>query len=63
MKTAKLSALILAVSVTVAAVVAHAQAPPPYRPPLSLDQAKKAMAAAEAEARKNNWPVTMAIVD
>jgi glc operon protein GlcG len=63
MKTAKLSALILAVSVTVAAVVAHAQAPQPYGPPISLDQAKKAMAAAEAEARKNNWPVTIAIVD
>ena len=63
MKTAKLSALILAVSVIVAAAAAHAQAPPPYGPPLSLDQAKKAMAAAEAEARKNNWPVTIAIVD
>ena len=63
MKTAKLSALILAVSVAVAAVVAHAQAPPPYGPPLGLDQAKKAMAAAEAEARKNNWPVAIAIVD
>jgi uncharacterized protein GlcG (DUF336 family) len=62
MKTAKLSALILAVSVIVAAATAHAQAPPPYGP-LSLDQAKKAMAAAEAEARKNNWPVTIAIVD
>jgi glc operon protein GlcG len=63
MKTAKLSALILAVSVIVAAAAAHAQAPPPYGPPLSLDQAKKAMAAAEAEARKNNWAVTISIVD
>lgn len=63
MKTAKLSTLILAVSVAVAAAVAHAQAPPPYGPPLSLDQAKKAMAAAEAEARKNNWPVAIVVVD
>ena len=38
MKTAKLSALILAVSVIVAAAAAHAQALPPYGPPLSLDQ-------------------------
>jgi uncharacterized protein GlcG (DUF336 family) len=63
MKIPKLSALILAVSVIVAAAAAHAQAPQPYGPPISLDQAKKAMAAAEAEARKNNWPVAIVIVD
>jgi glc operon protein GlcG len=40
-------------------------APPstPYGPPISLDMAKKAMAAAEAEAVKNNWGVAIAIVD
>ena len=38
-------------------------APPstPYGPPISIDAAKKAMAAAEAEATTNNWGV--AIVD
>jgi len=30
---------------------------------ITLDDAKKAMAAAEAEARKNNWNVAIAIVD
>jgi glc operon protein GlcG len=30
---------------------------------ITLDAAKKMMAAAEAEARKNNWPVAIAIVD
>ena len=35
----------------------------PYGMPISLDQAKKAMAAAEAEAKKNNWPVAIVIVD
>jgi glc operon protein GlcG len=35
----------------------------PYGMPITLDQAKKAMAAAEAEARKNNWNVVIAIVD
>jgi glc operon protein GlcG len=40
-----------------------AQAPPPYGMPISFDAAKKAMAAAEAEAKKNNWPVAIAIVD
>jgi glc operon protein GlcG len=36
---------------------------PPYGPPLSLDQAKKMMAGAEALAKKNNWPVAIVIVD
>jgi len=41
------------------------QAPPskPYGAPISIDAAKKAMAAAEAEATKNNWGVAIAIVD
>jgi glc operon protein GlcG len=30
---------------------------------MSLDAAKKAMAASEAEANKNNWPVAIAILD
>jgi glc operon protein GlcG len=43
-----------------------AQAAPPSTPygvPISIDAAKKAMAAAEAEATKNNWGVAIAIVD
>lgn len=35
----------------------------PYGAPISLDAAKKAMAAAEAEAVKNKWGVAIAIVD
>ncbi len=44
---------------------AGAQAPPPpaYGLGISFDAAKKALAAAEAEAKKNNWPVAIAIVD
>ena len=40
-------------------------APPstPYGAPISIDTAKKAMAAAEAEATKNSWGVAIAIVD
>jgi glc operon protein GlcG len=40
-------------------------APPstPYGAPISIDAAKKAMAAAEAVASKNNWGVAIAIVD
>ena len=37
--------------------------PPPYGPAITFDAAKKALAAAEAEAKKNNWPVAIAIVD
>ena len=40
-----------------------AQSPPPYGLPITLEQAKKAMVAAEAEARKNNWQVVISIVD
>ena len=45
------------------AATASAQAPPPYGVPIGLEQAKKIMAGAEAEAKKNNWPVVIAILD
>jgi uncharacterized protein GlcG (DUF336 family) len=35
----------------------------PYGAPITLDQAKKAMTAAEAEARRRNWKCGIAIVD
>ena len=37
--------------------------PPNYGKPISLEAAKKVMAAAEAEAAKNQWPMVIAIVD
>lgn len=36
---------------------------PVYGANVNLDQARKAIAAGQAEARKNNWPVAIAIVD
>jgi uncharacterized protein GlcG (DUF336 family) len=39
------------------------QAPPPYGPSLSLETARRVMAAAEAEAKANGWPMAIAIVD
>jgi glc operon protein GlcG len=45
------------------ASAAMAQDPIPYGLPITLAQAKKVMAAAEAEATKQNWPVAIAIVD
>ena len=41
-----------------------AQDPPPsYGPAITLEQAKKVAAAAEAEARKNKWNVYIVVVD
>jgi uncharacterized protein GlcG (DUF336 family) len=49
-------------------VLAQAPAAPsattlPYGPPITLDQAKRAMAAAELEAAKNFWQVAITILD
>jgi len=46
------------------AMPAKAQTPPPpYGPPIGIENARKAMAAAEAEAAKNNWAVVIVIID
>jgi len=69
-----LAALILLSAVTVIGAAeaqqtqtpAPAQAParaPDYGTAVNLEQAKKILVAAEAEARKNNWPVAIAVVD
>jgi glc operon protein GlcG len=49
--------------VLLGAVSVGAQEPMPYGPSITLEQAKKVMASAEAEAQKNNWFVVIAIVD
>jgi glc operon protein GlcG len=60
---------IAAAALLLFATSALAQTPPipppalPYGPPISLQAAKKAMAAAELEAAKNSGPVAIAIVD
>jgi glc operon protein GlcG len=61
--TAVLLMLSLAV-LSVVPVAAQAPAPPPpYGPAITLEQAKKVLAGAEAEAKKNNWNVVISIVD
>ena len=42
---------------------AGAQAPPPYGMPIGHDAAMKAIAASEAEAKKNGWFMVTAVVD
>lgn len=56
------SALIGAVMLTVAPAQAQ-QGPPPYGTPINLAAAKKAIAAAEAEAAKQGWKMAIAIVE
>lgn len=40
-----------------------AQMPNPYGAPISLEEARKPLAAAKAEAAKNHWTMAIAIVD
>jgi glc operon protein GlcG len=65
MRMARLLSLLVAVMLlVVGSVSAQAPAPPPaYGTPISLEQAKKVVAGAEAEAKKNNWPVVIVVMD
>ena len=56
-------ALILGASMASAQQPAAAPPPPPYGTPITLEQAKKVMAGAEAEAKKNSWNVVMVVLD
>src|SRR6201997_3864506 len=61
-----LASLLAIVIATAAASAQQAPAAPPTTPygaPISLEAAKKVMAAAEAEATKNNWPMAVVILD
>jgi glc operon protein GlcG len=51
------------VAPSVATATTAAGGPPAYGPPLTFDMAKRIMAAAEAEAQKNNLPLVIAIID
>ena len=63
----RMAAIALMLSLGFLSVVpagAQAPAPPPaYGMPISLEQAKKILAGAEAEAKKNNWNVVIYILD
>jgi uncharacterized protein GlcG (DUF336 family) len=57
-------AIAQAVVAQATATAAPVPAPPlPYGAAISLESAKKVIAAAAAEANKNNWPVAIAVVD
>src|SRR5260221_13801672 len=59
------SKLVVAAALLLGATPALAQQPPipQYGPNVTLDQARKAAAASEAEAKKNGWPMAIAVVD
>jgi uncharacterized protein GlcG (DUF336 family) len=57
-----LKTVLASVALAGALVAFPAAAQTPYGQ-ITLEQAKRIMAAAEAEARKNNWPVAIAILD
>jgi uncharacterized protein GlcG (DUF336 family) len=68
----KLKLLVLTTAILFgAAMPVDAQQPPapspppvtPYGSPIGLEAAKKVIAAAEAEAAKNNWPMAIVILD
>ena len=71
MQKQRLLSLIVGMLIVFTAVSVSAQAPqpaappppPPYGPPITLEQAKKVMAGAEAEAKKNNWNVVITVLD
>jgi len=53
----------VAVSALAPALAQQTAAIPPYGAPITLDDAKRAMAAAELEAAKNSWQVAITILD
>ena len=63
MKRQWLVSLVVSMAVVLTAAVAFAQGPPEYGPAITLEQAKKIMAGAEAEALKNKWPMVITIID
>ena len=58
-----LSPLILTASAVLFASAASAQMPNHYGAPINAENAKKAAAAALAEAKKNNWTMAVSITD
>ena len=58
-----IGSLLVALMFALCASSALAQMPNPYGAPISVDSAKKAAAAAVAEARKNNWTMAVAVTD
>ena len=59
----KFKAVLAGIAAAGFAVAAPAQERPPYGPDITLDQAKKIAAGANAESKKNGWRMAIAVVD
>jgi glc operon protein GlcG len=59
----RLLSLAVGTVLVLAAGSAGAQAPPPYGAPITLEQAKKVIAGAEAESKKNSWNMVITVLD
>lgn len=55
--------LIAALVLVAGATAAQDAGPAPYGAPITLEQAKRVAAAAEAEAQRNKWAVAIAVVE
>jgi glc operon protein GlcG len=63
LRTTAVAAALLAAGVAIAQTPSTNPGFAQYGPNITLDQARKVMAAAEAECRNRNWPMAIAIVD
>ena len=63
MHSMHLSTILIFMLVTLFNTTIAQDAPPSYGPAITLEQAKKVAAAAEAEAKKNKWNVYIVVVD
>jgi glc operon protein GlcG len=63
MPSMHLSTILIFMFVVLFSTTIAQDAPPSYGPAITLEQAKKVAAAAEAEARKNKWNVYIVVVD
>src|SRR5262245_55573888 len=70
MTTDRIVSLVIGVLIVLTTMPASAQAPVappppqiPYGAPITLEQAKKVLAGAEAEAIKNKWSVVITVLD
>jgi len=59
----KFKAVLAGIAAAGIALAAAAQERPPYGTEITLDQAKKIAAAANAESKKNGWRMAIAVVD
>ena len=63
MPSMHLSTILIFMFVVLFSTTIAQDAPPSYGPVITLEQAKKVAATAEAEARKNKWNVYIVVVD